>query len=118
MVGGILFGVLVARTFSGWIGALFGWRSVYVIASAGILILAAILRAQLPASRRVLVISWPELMRSTLHLVRRHALLRESALLGAMCFAAFSAFWTTLIFFLGSHAYHYGSAVAGFFGLV
>jgi predicted MFS family arabinose efflux permease len=118
MVGGILFGVLLARTFSGSIGALFGWRAVYGIASAGLLILAAIVRAQLPASRPSLVISWPELMRSTLHLVRRHALLRESALLGAMCFAAFSAFWTTLILFLESPAYRYGSAVAGFFGLV
>jgi len=118
MVGGILFGVLLARTFSGWIGALFGWRAVYGIASVGILILAAIMRAQLPASRPALVISWADLMRSTLHLVRRHALLRESALLGAMCFSAFSAFWTTLIFFLESPAYHYGSAVAGFFGLV
>ena len=118
MVGGILFGVLLARTFSGWIGALFGWRAVYGIASAGILLLAAILRTQLPASRPALAISWPELMRSTLQLVRRHALLRESALLGAMCFAAFSAFWTTLIFFLESPAYQYGSAVAGFFGLV
>ena len=118
MVGGILFGVLLARTFSGWIGALFGWRAVYGIAAAGILLLAAIMRAQLPASRPALVISWPELMRSTLRLVRRHALLRESALLGAICFAAFSAFWTTLIFFLESPAYRYGSAVAGFFGLV
>lgn len=118
MVGGILFGVLLARTFSGWIGALFGWRWVYGIASAGILILAAIMRAQLPRSRPALVISWPDLMRSTMLLVRRHALLRESALLGAMCFSAFSAFWTTLIFFLESAAYHYGSAVAGFFGLV
>lgn len=118
MVGGILFGVLLARTFSGWIGALFGWRAVYGIAAVGILILAAIMRAQLPASRPALVISWPDLMRSTLLLARRHALLRESALLGAMCFAGFSAFWTTLIFFLESPAYHYGSAVAGFFGLV
>jgi MFS family permease len=45
-------------------------------------------------------------------------MLRESAILGALFFAAFSAFWTTLIFFLESDAYHYGSAVAGFFGLV
>jgi len=118
MVGGILFGVLLARTFSGSIGALFGWRAVYGIASAAILILAAVLRMQLPSSRPAIVISWPDLMRSTLQLVRRHALLRESALLGAMCFSAFSAFWTTLIFFLESPAYHYGSAVAGFFGLV
>ena len=118
MVGGILFGVLLARTFSGWIGAWLGWRAVYGIAAAGVLILATIMRARLPASRSALVMSWPELMGSTMHLVRRHAPLRESALLGAMCFAAFSAFWTTLIFFLESPAYHYGSAVAGFFGLV
>jgi predicted MFS family arabinose efflux permease len=118
MVGGILFGVLLARTFSGLIGALFGWRAVYGIAAAGILGLAAILRTQLPKSPPAFVISWPDLMKSTLHLARRHALLRESALLGAMCFAAFSAFWTTLIFLLESPAYHYGSAVAGFFGLV
>jgi predicted MFS family arabinose efflux permease len=118
MVGGILFGVLLARTFSGSLGALFGWRAVYGIASVAILSLAAIIRTQLPASLPAFVISWPDLMRSTLHLVRRHALLRESALLGAMCFSAFSAFWTTLIFLLESPAYHYGSAVAGFFGLV
>jgi predicted MFS family arabinose efflux permease len=118
MVGGILFGVLLARTFSGSLGALFGWRAVYGIASAAILILAAIMRTQLPASRPAILISWPDLMRSTLQLVRRHALLRESALLGALSFSAFSAFWTTLIFFLESPAYHYGSAVAGFFGLV
>jgi len=118
MVGGILFGVLLARTFSGSIGALFGWRAVYGIAAAAMFVLAAVLRMQLPASHPATVISWPDLMRSTLHLVRRHALLRESALLGAMCFSAFSAFWTTLIFFLESPAYHYGSAVAGFFGLV
>jgi predicted MFS family arabinose efflux permease len=118
MVGGILFGVLLARTFSGWIGALCGWRWVYGIASVAILALAGIIRTQLPASLPELVISWPDLMRSTLHLARRHALLRESALLGAMSFSAFSAFWTTLIFYLESPAYHYGSAVAGLFGLV
>ena len=118
MVGGILFGVLLARTFSGSIGAMFGWRAVYGIASAVIFILAAVIQLRLPHSRPALVISWPELMKSTAQLVRQHAKLRESALIGALCFAAFSAFWTTLIFFLGAPPYHYGSAVAGFFGLV
>ena len=118
MVGGILFGVLLARTFSGLLGAWLGWRAVYGIASAVVFVLAAVIQTRLPSSRPAHVISWPELMRSTLHLVGRHAMLRESALLGAMCFAAFSAFWTTLIFFLESPPYHYGSAVAGFFGLV
>ncbi|MGC3989560.1 MAG: hypothetical protein QM796_07765 [Chthoniobacteraceae bacterium] len=57
-------------------------------------------------------------MRSTYTLVLRHAELRESALLGALFFAAFSAFWTTLVFLLETPDYGYGSATAGLFGLV
>jgi len=118
MVAGILFGVVLARTFSGLVGAVFGWRAVYATAAAAVFVLAAVIQTRLPRCPPTPVISWPELMRSTVHLVRRHPMLRESALLGALCFAAFSAFWTTLIFLLESPAYNYGSAVAGVFGLV
>jgi predicted MFS family arabinose efflux permease len=120
VVAGILFGVLLARTFSGLVGALFGWRAVYEIAAGAMVILAVVVRAKLPLSRPDVVMTWLELMRSTLSLVRRHAVLRESALLGAMFFAAFSAFWTTLVFFLGGTTYHYANAgsAAGLFGLV
>jgi predicted MFS family arabinose efflux permease len=120
VVAGILFGVLLARTFSGFVGALLGWRAVYCIAAGAMLVLAAVVRAKLPVSRPEVVLSWPELMRSTFLLVRQHAVLRESSLLGAMFFAAFSAFWTTLVFFLGGTSYYYASAgaAAGFFGLV
>ena len=38
--------------------------------------------------------------------------------MGACLFGGFSAFWTTLVFFLESDAYHYHSDVAGLFGLV
>jgi predicted MFS family arabinose efflux permease len=120
VVAGILFGVLLARTFSGMTGALLGWRAVYGLAAGAMLILGAVLRVQLPTSRPEKTISWRELMGSTFALVRRHALLRESALLGALLFAAFSAFWTTLVFFLAAPPYHVAnpSAIAGLFGLV
>lgn len=118
MVGGILFGVLLARTFSGTIGAWFGWRAVYGIAALAVLILAMVIRLRLPSDRPDLVISWAELMKSTIGLVRQHASLREAAVIGALCFSAFSAFWTTLVFFLETPPYHYGAATAGFFGLV
>src|SRR5580698_3863679 len=120
LVAGILFGILLARTMSGSIGALLGWRAVYGIAAGVMLILAAVVRTRLPVSRPEVTLSWPDLMRSTLQLVRQHAVLRESALLGAMFFAAFSAFWTTLVFFLGGSSYHYAnaSAITGFFGLI
>jgi len=118
MVGGILFGILLARTFSGSLGAWLGWRAVYGTAAMAMLGLVAVIHTQLPSSRPALIISWPDLMHSTLRLVRRHARLRESALLGALCFAAFSAVWTTLIFLLETPPYHYGSGMAGIFGLV
>jgi predicted MFS family arabinose efflux permease len=120
VVAGILFGVLLARTFSGTLGAVLGWRAVYAIAAGAMLVLAVVLRKQLPISRPEAPLSWLQLMRSTVTLVRRHALLREAALLGALFFAAFSAFWTTLVFFLADAPYHYASAgaVAGMFGLV
>ncbi len=120
VVSGILMGVLLARTFSGSIGAFFGWRAVYSIAAVAMLILAVIVRLKLPHGPPEIRLTWAQLMHSTLQLAKRHALLRESALLGALFFAAFSAFWTTLVFFLGSPAYHYtnASAAAGLFGLV
>ena len=120
VVAGILFGVLLARTFSGTIGAWLGWRAVYGLAAGAMLILAAVVRVRLPTSHAETAITWGELMRSTWALVRRHALLRESALLGALLFAGFSAFWTTLVFFLAGPSYRFvnASAAAGFFGLV
>src|SRR5260370_14386759 len=44
--------------------------------------------------------------------------LRESALIGAMLFGAFNAFWARLVFFRGTPPYHYGARATGLFGLV
>src|SRR6202035_2407687 len=57
LVAGILFGVLLARTFSGSIGALLGWRAVYGIAAGAMLILAVVVRARFPISRPDVLLS-------------------------------------------------------------
>jgi len=118
ILGGLLFGILLARTFSGLLGAWVGWRAIYWIASGLMLALAVAIRTGLPISRPELKLSWLMLMRSTVRLIREQPVLREAATLGAIFFAAFSAFWTTLVFFLQTPPYHYGSGVAGLFGLV
>ncbi len=115
---GLLMGILLARTFSGFVGAQFGWRSVFWTGAVAMLVLAALIRWQLPKSDSELQLTWRELVGSSWILVRDHAALRESALAGALGFAAFSAFWTTLVFRLGAPPFHYGSRVAGLFGLV
>lgn len=115
---GLLLGILLARTFSGFAGEQFGWRSVFWMAAVFMLVLAALIRRLLPPSVPEVRLTWKELMRSAIALVRRHPELRESSLTGALFFAAFSAFWTTLVFRLGAPPFHYGSTVAGLFGLV
>jgi len=118
ILGGLLLGILLARTFSGLLGAWVGWRAIYWLASALMLLLAVLIRTGLPVSKPELKLSWPSLMRSTVVLIRNEPVLREAATLGAIFFCAFNAFWTTLVFFLETPPYHYGSAVAGLFGLV
>jgi len=82
------------------------------------LALMLLLRAQLPKLPPQNQLRWSELMRSLIHLTRRHPELRESAFLGGALLCVFSAFWTTLVFLLQTPPYHYGSSVAGLFGLV
>jgi predicted MFS family arabinose efflux permease len=61
--------------------------------------------------------SYKNLMRSLIHLFKAEPKLRFAALRGALCFACFSAFWTTLVFLLKQN-FNEGSDAAGLFGLV
>jgi predicted MFS family arabinose efflux permease len=118
VLSGLLMGILLARTFSGLLGARFGWRAVYCVGTVAMVGMAGLIRARLPPSRPHVAMSWLELVRSAGRMVKEHPELGESAILGAAFFCAFSAFWTTLVFFLSTPPYHYGEAVAGLFGLV
>jgi predicted MFS family arabinose efflux permease len=133
---GLLLGILLARTFAGWVSklpALFvhaprvfppgafwvtdGWRYVFVIAAlanAAFLVLLGRVMPQLPPKQEL---TYGDAMRSLWTLFRTQPLLRESSLIGALVFASFSCFWTTLAYLLSSH-YGLGAAAAGSFGLV
>jgi predicted MFS family arabinose efflux permease len=115
---GILLGVLLARTFSGFVGTHLGWRAVYGIAAGMMLCVGVFVQFFLPRSEPVVRLPYVELLKSTVHLVRDHPALRESALFGASAFCCFSAFWTTLVFLLETPPYHYGPEAAGILGLV
>ncbi|MCC3575274.1 MAG: MFS transporter [Microcoleus sp. PH2017_40_RAT_O_B] len=118
VMSGLFVGILVARTVSGWIGESLGWRAMYWIASGLIIVLAVAVLRLLPKSQSSLKMSYPKLMQSLLGLIRDQPVLREASVIGAMSFGAFSAFWSTLAFLLEQPPYHYGSQIAGMFGLV
>ncbi len=118
VMSGVLIGILLARTVSGFVGANFGWRAMYWIASGLMIVFAVGLAVLLPKSQPSLTMSYRQLMQSLWGLIREQPVLREASMIGAMSFGAFSAFWSTLVFFLEKPPYQYGSEVAGLFGLV
>jgi len=118
VMSGLLLGILLARTVSGCIGEYLGWRAVYFFAAALMLVFALLLRLMLPASRPENGPPYIELLTSLPGLLRELPVLREAAVSGALLFAAFSVFWSTLVFQLESLPANFGAQVAGGFGLV
>ena len=115
---GLLLGILLARTFSGIVGAMLGWRAVFAIACAMMILCALLIRWRLPQSQPTSTLTWPNLIRSVGPMWGQLPMWQDACFTSMLMFSTFSAFWTTLVFFLESPAYHYGSRVAGLFGLV
>jgi predicted MFS family arabinose efflux permease len=118
VMSGLLIGILIARTASGVIAELGGWRLVFAISAALMVALSAVLRRSLPQVRPSTDLSYPALLRSVARLVREQPVLRMRMAYGALGMAQFSVLWTTIAFLLGGHPYNYGEASIGLFGLV
>ena len=114
---GLLLGVLLARTFAGWVSTIHGWRYVFVLAAIMNAAFVPLLRRKMPELPPKHDLGYGEALRSLWTLVRAEPLLREASAMGGLLFGAFSCFWTTLVLLLGSH-YGLGAGVAGTFGVV
>jgi predicted MFS family arabinose efflux permease len=114
---GLLLGILLARTFAGWVSGIHGWRYVFVAAAVMNAVFVPLLWRVMPKLPPKQKLTYGEAMASLWTLWRTQPLLRESCVLGALVFASFSCFWTTLAFLLDSH-YGLGAGVAGTFGIV
>jgi predicted MFS family arabinose efflux permease len=113
----LLVGILLARTFAGAVGALWGWRSIFFVGAALSWALALAVRLALPAQPVAARLGYGALLRSMAELGRSSPGLWRASWASAGNFAAFSAFWTTLAFLI-DESYHLGPAVVGLFGLV
>ncbi|WP_110956041.1 MFS transporter [Anaerosinus massiliensis] len=118
VMSGVLIGMQLSRTFSGVIGTYYGWQVVYLIAAVMIGILIIIFYFYLPQSAPNAAMSYGKLIASLGSILRNQSILRSSSLIGAMMFASFSAFWTTLSFLLKSPVYNLGAQMAGMLGLI
>jgi predicted MFS family arabinose efflux permease len=114
VMGGLLMGILLSRTASGALGAWIGWRPTFVMAAVVMTLTALVMRGALPEQSPNGPLPWATILRSLGAVVRGEPILRRQALVGALGFASFSVFWSTLSFHLATLGY--GSRTAGLFG--
>ena len=114
---GLLLGVLLARTFAGWVARIDGWRWVFVAAAVVNASFVPLLWRKMPLLEPKQKLKYAEAMRSLWTLWQTEPLLREASVTGGLVFASFSCFWTTLAFMLAAK-YKLGPGAAGSFGLV
>jgi predicted MFS family arabinose efflux permease len=118
VMSGLLIGVILSRSVSGFAAAYIGWRTTYLVAAAVMAGLAVMLRFGLPAEPPEIDLRYGELLRSLGGLIRAEPVLRRHAWIGACGFASFSLFWTSLAFHLQKLSPAYGTQTVGAFGIV
>jgi len=118
VMSGLLIGILLARTASGFIGEYFGWRAVFGASIVVLIALGVVIVLKLPPSKPTSTLGYGRLLASLWHLSVELRGLREAAATGAALFAAFSLFWPVLTLLLAGEPFHFGPKVAGLFGIV
>jgi predicted MFS family arabinose efflux permease len=118
VTSGIVVGLLLARTVSGAMADLAGWRSVYLLSSGLTLLMALLLWRVLPATEQPRATdSYAQLIRSVFSLFKQEKVLRDRAVLALLIFAAGTVLWTPLVLPLSAPPLSLSHTQIGLFGL-
>ncbi|OXA70563.1 MFS transporter [Flavobacterium aquidurense] len=118
IMSGLLVGILLSRTLSGFIGQYLGWRSMFYIAAGICLLIFFVIQNKFPVNKPQFKGSYGELIKSLFTLIKTEPVLREATIINVFSFAQFGAFWTTMVLLLSGAPFHYNSATIGLFGIV
>jgi len=119
VTSGIVIGILLARTFAGLLTDLTGWRSVYLVSAALMLVMVCMFLKVLPkVERGVKSLPYHQLIKSVFTLFMQERTLRIRSVLAMLIFADFSILWTSLVLPLSAPPLALSHSVIGAFGLV
>lgn len=115
---GIITGILLARTVSGALSDLSGWRSVYLVSAAATLLVAALLSVTLRRDeRRPAATSYIRLIASVFTLFAEVPILRVRAVLALLIFFVVTVLLTPLVLPLSAPPLSLSHTQVGLFGL-
>ncbi|WP_324267885.1 MFS transporter [Saccharopolyspora mangrovi] len=116
VTSGVVVGILGARVLAGGLAALMGWRSVYAVLAALLVVLAGLLMKLLPADPRTAHARYGEVLTSLAPLLRERLLLSRG-LIAFFVFASFGTLWSGLALPLSAEPWHLNPAQIGLFGI-
>ncbi|WP_410769926.1 MFS transporter [Fontibacillus sp. BL9] len=118
VTSGVVIGILLARTVAGILTDLAGWRSVYLVSAAMMLLMAVLLFRALPNyERKKTDLTYKNLIRSVILLFVQEKILRIRGVLALLIFTAFSILWTSLVLPLSAPPLSLSHTEIGAFGL-
>ncbi|MGE7956048.1 MFS transporter [Pseudomonas sp. NPDC089530] len=118
VTSGIVLGILLARTVSGTMADLAGWRSVYLLSAGLTLLMALLLWRVLPkVEQPAAVHRYGQLLRSLFSLFQEEKVLRDRAVLAMLSFAAATVLWTPMVLPLSAPPLSLSHTQVGLFGL-
>jgi Arabinose efflux permease len=118
VTSGIVIGILLARTFSGTLEDIAGWRSVYIVTAVIMVCMAYLFRTVTPAVRRPpRQNTYVGMLRSMKDLFIQIPLLRIRGLLAFFIFSDFSILWSSMVLPMSSPPLSFSHSVIGLFGL-
>lgn len=117
VMSGLLIGILASRTVSGWIETTLNWHWVFWIFAILIGLFTVIVSILVPSVPVATPIRYGQLMRNLIRLPVAEPQLRRALFTHGLVGLAFSAFWTSLSFYLSGPEFGFTTLQIGLFGL-
>jgi predicted MFS family arabinose efflux permease len=117
LMTGLMTGIMLARSVSSFIASVSSWHTVYALSAGIMVLLALLLRFNLPERTPSARLSYGALLASMVQLARATPVLRRRALYQSCMFAAFSLFWTTVPLVLAGPGFHMSQTGIALFAL-
>ncbi len=117
VASGLLTGILSARVISGYVGEWLGWRAMFIIVAAFMLLGLVVTLMMMPQMRPLFRGTYRQLMQSVGSIFVSHPRIRLYSLRPALGFGSVLSVWSCLAFHLAEPPFNAGSGMVGMLAL-
>lgn len=117
ILSGLLIGILGSRVASGYIGHMWGWRTMYVIASVALTGMATLVYSQFPNVKPTYKGRFVQLLKSIRSLAVKYPQSLLYSVRSGFAFGSFLGLWGCLAFRMKEAPFFVGSDVVGLLGI-